>query len=166
MENKPLTIVTGFVGISFLLAGFYLLQQRPDNDSLKSLLHLPGAQSLPPGWQKITVPSTIEWYDTGIDVAAGKSFNIVYMSGSWTNDKNKSNSTDGLGKQGGERKTMLVPEGYLCQLVGKIGSETFVAANGYSGSSTRGGRLYLAMNDNRGTYQDNAGLLTVSVEVK
>jgi len=105
------------------------------------------------------------WYDTGIDIPLGKSYEIVYESGKWTNLKGTS-TTDGLGKHSDNRKLLIVPVGYLSQLAGKIGKDIFIVGNHRVAETSEGGRLYLSINDIPKTFHDNEGTLNVLVEVK
>jgi hypothetical protein len=121
------------------------------------------SQSPPSQKIRVTVPSTQEWYATGIDVT-GKSIQIRYVSGSWSNTSdNDSIWDDGKGNQ--PWSGLLVPQAPFRSLVGKTNSGTFYVGKRYSGNPGSG-HLYLAMNDVEGTYDDNAGQLTVEVTVK
>ncbi len=158
MENKPLTLITAITGLLCLGYGFYLLFQTEGLTSTNSI-------SKPLIHKRITVPSTVMWYDTGIDIPLGRQYEIVYYSGKWTNLKG-TDATDGLGKYSDNRKSLIVPGGYLSQLAGKVGKDIFIVGNNRVAEAPEAGRLYLSMNDVPKTFHDNEGALDVLVEVK
>ena len=157
MENKPLTLIIAILGIFCLGYGFYLLFQEEltsTNNPNKPLIQ-----------KRITIPSTEMWYNTGIDIPLGRQYEIVYYSGKWTNLKG-TDVTDGLGKHSDNRKSLIVPGGYLSQLAGKIGKDIFIVGNNRVAETSEAGRLYLSINDVPKTFHDNEGALDVLVQVK
>lgn len=176
MENKSSAIVIGIVGIVCLIIGLFSLFPSNQNNSApdSSDLREDATRAIFPEMQKfidehnqklITVPANVEWYDTKIKIPPGKTYEIIFSSGRWTNQQG-TEFTQALGKYGDDINLLLVPGAYSCQLVGRVGKDVFVAGNMYRGMSSSGGELYLSINDRPNTYQDNVGSLEVWVNIK
>jgi hypothetical protein len=113
----------------------------------------------------IKVPSTVMWFDTGIDIPDNKEIKIEYKAGHWRNSAT-SGYNAGEGRSPFDRQNLLiVSTAPLSSLVGKVGEKTFFVNNSFQGN-VGSGKLYLSINDIPDTYNDNEGTLTVTVEVK
>jgi hypothetical protein len=173
MNKNIISFTAIFLGLIFFGVGIYLAV-KPEKDDLqtnnnKSVnMTLTSATSTPVDKsinKTVTVPSSVVWYDTGIDIANGSKVEISYRGGHWTNMAG-TNRVDGRGKTGFDgRKLLIVPSSQLAALVAKVGSNSFHVGNSYSGKPGSG-RLYLSQNDIPKTFDDNEGELDVLVEIR
>jgi hypothetical protein len=119
----------------------------------------------------VRVPANVEWIDTGIDVVAVETFSFKAKGQAITGPLNE--YPDAKSGPGGQVTTCYdgaVP-GEICvldgvpfgALIGKIGVGGVPFLIGDSVDFTAGatGRLYLAVNDFSGTYDDNQAGFTV-----
>jgi hypothetical protein len=114
----------------------------------------------------IDVPPTAV-KDTGKDIAVGEELSIS-ASGSWGTDRFQSNNLgpDGLitCRGGGNH---VLPGAPCGALVGRIGNGPwFYIGPAYFAGASTSGRLFLSINDDRGSYGDNVGQpLRVTISV-
>jgi hypothetical protein len=113
--------------------------------------------------QTVTVPSTVEWFDTGIDLRAGVVFRLsIVATGTWTNTPG-GQAVDAAGFGALRLSGALAPSEPFAGLIGRVGTTVFNVGTSFRGRSPAAGRLFLAMNDVPGTFADNTGSLTVVV---
>jgi hypothetical protein len=111
--------------------------------------------------QSLRVPAQAEWCDTGVEVREGQAIYFRVREGRWSNAPPPAPS---YGPEGGAAFQGTWVEGApLGALVGRVNDATFLIGSKSSVTSPASGHLMLAMNDVRGTYGDNRGLLDVHV---
>ncbi len=114
----------------------------------------------------ITVDAKTMWTDTGITLIDPSDI-TVQASGSWANGNNPPEyySANGIGHL---HPGTTIQSASLGALIGKIGGNTFVVGENYSGRTPASGKLYLGMNDlpTADAYTDNLGQLTVQITYK
>jgi len=109
------------------------------------------------------------WVDTGLDVT-NKNVQIKYESGKWSNDGAESHFCDGEGfiPEAQDFRDvipkLLLTNAPLGALVGKTGGDPFFVGNSYE-DRPGAGHLYLSINDNPNSFDDNAGSLRIVVTV-
>ncbi len=115
----------------------------------------------------LDVHAELPWQDTGISVQSGDRVTIVQVDGMWTywgpDTVFDANGDTIWGLQDGTVLSTTV----IGALIGKIGeddSHVFPVGRWSTHTAQTDGPLYLAMND--GTYEDNAGLVTVQIMVE
>jgi hypothetical protein len=115
------------------------------------------------GEYQVTVPSTVMWWDSGIDVAAGNTLTFSAF-GAWTHHAGaRTYGPEGLGRIG---EGCVLPEADGGALIGRIGSGAgFGIGTSHSLVSSGSGRLYLCMNDWPGGFGNNSGSVSVHVTV-
>jgi hypothetical protein len=121
--------------------------------------------------QKVLLNITAKtmWVDTGLDVT-NKTIQIKYESGTWSNDGAESHFCDGEGfiPEGKDFRDvipkLLVPNAPLGALIGRTNGEPFFVGNTYE-DRPGDGHLYLSINDNPESFDDNAGSLRIVVTV-
>ncbi len=124
----------------------------------------PNKSQKTPFSKRIEVRANKMWVDTGIDVT-DRNVRIEYESGQWRNSPT-SGWNDGNGRRPyDEQHRLIVPSADLSSLVGKTNENTFFVGNAYEGFAGSG-RLYLSINDIAGYFNDNAGVLYVTVSVE
>jgi hypothetical protein len=117
------------------------------------------------GQTAVNVPAATQWFDTGVDIPAGRSFKLV-ASGHWTNGGTNPQQTGPEGFPSVHLASTLDRRSPLAALVGRIGHRPFLVGPSYEGQSAARGRLYLSMNDTPGGFADNQGSLDVTVTVQ
>lgn len=108
----------------------------------------------------VRVPANAGWCDSGIDVRRGQSL-MFTAQGRWSYVGQAM-----LGPAGSENVRLPnaeAPQANVGALIGRIGEQTFVIGAGTVLTSRVGGRLHLAMNDVPGTYNDNQGVVFVTI---
>ena len=109
------------------------------------------------------------WVDTGLDVT-NKNVQIKYESGKWSHDGAESHFCDGEGfiPEAQDFRDvipkLLLTNAPLGALVGKTGGDPFFVGNSYE-DRPGAGHLYLSINDNPNSFDDNAGSLRIVVTV-
>lgn len=112
--------------------------------------------------KEISVPPTVEWFPTGLDVT-GKYVRLTAKPGlMWTNTiPGDPGGVYGDAKGnpvGTSWPGVIVPDQPLRTLVGKTNTKTFGFAGTYTIEGDFGnGQLFLSMNDVKGTFRDNGG---------
>jgi hypothetical protein len=117
----------------------------------------------------VSVPASIEWVDSGIDVSIGDLINLETHGLAITGPLDEYPEAKSFSE--GQITTCVdgaVP-GMVCvlngapfgALIGKIGSDVFLIGSAGSFTASSIGRLYLTVNDFSGTYSDNLGRFTV-----
>ena len=111
----------------------------------------------------VIVAANVEWFDTGIDVQAGGAVFALSINatGNWTNVAG-GQLVDGAG-YGSLLPNAIAPTLSFASLIGRVNGTIFGIGRSFSQGSPASGRLFLSMNDVPGTYDDNAGQLTVVV---
>jgi len=124
----------------------------------------------PPVVATPTVSSTSGWQQTSLDIAAGQTYTVSYISGSWTVDYRNfprvgpggySNSVDQTIYQG----CKYYPQRNYAVLLGKVGDSgaDFPIGEGGIFKATSSGPLYLRINDDDACLGDNAGSVKMYV---
>lgn len=112
----------------------------------------------------VVVPAQTEWHDTGIDLLGGDGLTVFSPKGSWSNYNGQgalfTNADGFVGDIDPQNYMVNVPR---AALIGRVGEHRFLLGRKFSGNSPARGRLYLAMNDRPGTYDDNAGRIIVEI---
>ncbi len=107
--------------------------------------------------------SAKSFLDTGLDIT-NHQVRIQVTGGEWKNHPN-SGLNDGAGRGTQADQANLIYTGApLSSLIGNTDSGYFLVGNDYEGSPGAG-RLRLGINDKEGTYQDNVGTLSVTIEI-
>jgi len=132
----------------------------------------------------LSIPDTVAWTDTGINIAAGSELEIS-ASGTVTYGFSTGQST---GPNGGDTSSQqffadaVVPSAVIHSLIGKTGGTTAVGdgtpvpegtpgdGTGFVGVSydkiiSSGGELFLGFNEEVGGFSDNSGSFSVTVTV-
>lgn len=155
-------IIVGLLSVMF--SGYWYLKPPDTNTNSVVATPIPTPSEKGKRTQMVQVPANVMWYDTNIDVT-GKQVTIRYNSGQWRNHPT-SGYNDGVGRGPyAEQNTLIVPNAPLSSLVGKTNGGTFYVGNQYQGKPGNG-KLYLGINDKNGRYDDNDGMLTVTVTVE
>ena len=130
----------------------------------------------------LQVPSTVSWFDTGIDVVAGQRLRMI-TTGSVRYGPKPEQVTDADGGHYSGKKffsAAVLPNSMVCSLTGKIGGTTEIGtgtllpeglpSNGagfvgafYDEIVPEGGRLFLGFNDQKNAFGDNIGAFTVTI---
>ncbi|MBN2354581.1 T9SS type A sorting domain-containing protein [candidate division KSB1 bacterium] len=108
------------------------------------------------------------WTDTGIDFSPGDKITIMSYGFASTSGKTIPQVIERWGGPSGPswvQASGLAPSDHLApnapnqRLIGKLGSNgtAFAVGDAYSSTITSGGRLYMAFNDQKGSYTDNFG---------
>jgi hypothetical protein len=125
------------------------------------ILAQPTIQSCARVQQFLRVPAQAEWCDTGVEVREGQTIYFRVGEGRWSNAPPPAPS---YGPEGGGVIQGTWMEGVpFGALIGRVNDATFLIGSKSSVTSPAGGHLMLAMNDVRGTYGDNRGLLDVYI---
>jgi len=112
------------------------------------------------------VPANAEWFDTGTTLPAGSRV-VLTAKGRWSNERTAAGAPGSWAGPAGfrdyKRPSALAPQQDFAALIGRVGGQVF-----YVGAKTEeevvvveGGRLQLSMNDDRGTFGDNDGVMEV-----
>ena len=120
----------------------------------------------------VRVPADVEWVDSGIDVAVGETYALKAKGQAITGPLSEyPNAKSGPGGQetlcgieGGyvEGETCVLYGEPFGALIGKIGGGgVFLIGDASSFTAGATGRLFLAVNDFKGTYYDNQAGFTV-----
>lgn len=109
----------------------------------------------------ISVSSQQMWIDTGVTLTKGQKFDIQ-ASGQWSFGS-CCPAVDANGAPNRSDPMILMLSAAVAVLLGKIGNETFVVGESYSGSSPTSGKLFLSMNDIAGEFSNNSGALSVHI---
>ena len=125
------------------------------------ILAQPTIQSCARVQQFLRVPAQAEWCDTGVEVREGQTIYFRVGEGRWSNAAPPAPS---YGAEGGAAFQGTWIEGApLGALIGRVNDATFLIGSKSSVTSPANGHLMLAMNDVRGSYEDNRGLLDVYI---
>jgi hypothetical protein len=114
--------------------------------------------------QFLRVPAQAEWCDTGVEVREGQTIYFRVGEGRWSNAAPPAPSYGPEG--GGVIQGTWIENAALGALIGRVNGATFLIGSKSSVTSPANGHLLLAMNDVRGTYGDNRGLLDVFIAVR
>jgi len=114
--------------------------------------------------RSLTIPGDATWVDTGVDVAAGD----IVEFGAVGKVYWKKNSADSCGPDGVPGKGFWKPvsnanTGALIAKIGTGSSDYFVIGSKFRGRATKGGRLFLGINDDNNF--DNRGEFEVRIAV-
>ncbi len=113
----------------------------------------------------LTVPGTVAWTDTGVDVTAGQQLTVT-ASGTVIHSTATNDSCDPSGEPGtsGHGANLIACPNHA-SLIGKIGDAgaPFFIGRTYSVPTTGSGRVYLGVNDN--DLGNNGGSYSASVAV-
>jgi len=152
---------------------------------LAALISLCGGRNARATIYTLTIPGTVPWTDTGINLAAGSVLEIT-ASGTVTYgfSPGQSCGPNGGNVSGGPLfyPDSVVPSAITHSLIGKTGGTTAVGdgtpvpggtpgdGTGYVGASynetiSTGGELFLGFNDEVGGFGDNGGSFSVTVDV-
>lgn len=112
----------------------------------------------------LRVPAQAEWCDTGVEVREGQTIFFRVGEGRWSNAAPPAPSYGPEG--GGVLQGTWIENVPLGALIGRVNGATFLIGSKSSVVSPANGHLMLAMNDVRGTYNDNRGLLDVFIAVR
>ncbi|MQP66057.1 hypothetical protein GE253_11970 [Niveispirillum sp. SYP-B3756] len=126
----------------------------------------------------VSVQANVGWQDSGVQVAAGQTVTVTYVSGDWTADPktNDGNAYDANGCPGlivpGSQTAFPMPGVTMGALVGKVGESgtAFLIGDGPQVMPSGDvGTLYLCINDDlTGAYgaglADNSGSVTVQID--
>ena len=132
----------------------------------------------------LSIPGTVPWTDTGIDVLAGSQLQIT-ASGIVTYGFSAGQSTGPNGGDSSGQKFFsdcVIPSAVAVSLIGKTGGTTAVGSGtpvpegtpgdgvGFVGASynetiSTGGELFLGFNDQVGGFGDNSGAFSVTINV-
>lgn len=114
----------------------------------------------------VSVPAISPWAcDTGLNVTAGQRLYITatgaWTSGMWTGGPSGNETGPAPGGD------FIMPDANAYSLIGKIayaGAPFFVGAD-FTDESSTSGRLYLGMNDDPASFDDNSGSLTAVISL-
>ena len=167
LDSKRLVLAGGLFFL-LLVFGIYIfsgsskpksegVQRKSSKDELPARTMAPVL--VPAGAKLVTVPANLQWFDTALDVKG--TVRIDYLFGRWseTNDQGNVWSDGDLGQAW---SGLLVPSSGLRTMVGMVNNVPFVVGKVYYGRPGNG-RLFLAMNDVVGKYDDNMGAISVLV---
>lgn len=114
--------------------------------------------------QFLRVPAEAEWCDSGVEVREGQTIYVRVGEGRWSNAASPAPS---YGPEGGPVIAGAWLEGApLGALIGRVNGAAFLIGTKSSVTAPSSGHLLLAMNDVRGTYSDNRGLIDVFIAVR
>jgi len=148
---------------------------------LAGLISLCGGRNARATIYTLTIPDTVPWTDTGINIAAGSEIQIT-ASGTATFGFSAGQSCGPNGTTGVFYPGSVVPSAVSCSLIGKTGGTTGVGTGtlvpegtpgdgtGFVGASydktiSTGGELFLGFNDQVGGFSDNSGSFSVTLNV-
>jgi hypothetical protein len=115
----------------------------------------------------IVVEGNVEWRDTGIQLEAGQSIEVQYLSGSWSNcPANGCPYVDASGVLVSDPNSSdnLLLNCNHAALLAKIGDATYCVGNNLTIRITQSGTLLLRINDK--VLEDNDGSVTVEIRVE
>lgn len=131
----------------------------------------------------IEVPTTVPWFDTGVDLTAGERLRISAIGiVRYGGNPKQVTTADGGDFTGQELfDTAVYPKTIIVSLIGKVGGTVAVDTGtplpeGVSGKGAGfvgtlydevapvSGRLFLGFNDQRQAFGDNVGAFTVTIE--
>lgn len=120
----------------------------------------PALAGIEPSPFNVAVPANVQWFNSGLTLASGQSFNIT-ASGSWMTDS-MTYGADGMVIVG--TGGYLLPTAPAYSLIGKMGSGApFFIGSSYHETADVSGTLFLSMNDVPSEFGNNSGSLSVTI---
>jgi hypothetical protein len=107
----------------------------------------------------ISVPATVPWVDTGVDLREGDVF-TVRCGGQWSYGGATSQQVSSRPRN---RRNATLQNAPIGALIGRIGDVIFLVGRAYRGEAPSSGRLFLGMNVVSGMYSGNTGELQVTI---
>ena len=123
----------------------------------------------------VTCRADVKWQNTGIEITAGETTNVIYSSGNWTANPNTNNGElygpDGVPQHTPAQSGYTMPGQNEGALIGKVGDTVFLIGRNVTIPSNLSGTLELCINDDLdGQYgagfSDNQGAIEIRVEIK
>jgi len=159
-----LVIAGAVIGVIFLVPEIEAQQPTPQ------IMPSPSPTSIPYLLTTFEVLAAKGWQNTGVQVSAGDSLEITYISGIWSG---KTGNNLFTGPEGGHPS-----RDYFCSpisheetgfnaLIGKIWyGKPFLVGRHFTGTADISGTLYLRMNDCDVWLEDNEGSVIVTIHVR
>jgi hypothetical protein len=111
------------------------------------------------GQTVISVPATVPWVDTGVDLREGDVF-TVRCGGQWSFGGATSQQVSSRPRN---RRNATLQNAPIGALIGRIGDVIFLVGRAYRGEALSSGRLFLGMNVVSSMYSGNTGELQVTI---
>jgi hypothetical protein len=111
------------------------------------------------GQTVISVPATVPWVDTGVDLREGDVF-TVRCGGQWSFGGATSQQVSSRPRN---RRNATLQNAPIGALIGRIGDVIFLVGRAYRGEAPSSGRLFLGMNVVSSMYSGNTGELQVTI---
>lgn len=117
---------------------------------------------------QVAVAANVGWVDTGIDLPRNARV-VIKSTGQWTNGGSQPRLTGPDGFPGLSLPDAEAPTLPFATMIGRLGARVFLVGSKFDGTPSPDGppvlRLYLSMNDVKGNFDDNSGILQVNVAV-
>ena len=132
----------------------------------KSSVQNIGVEISAPITKEVVVKGTDQWLDTGVEITARHEITMT-ATGEWRNDGLEDTFwVDANGFDTFKHPDSILPDENFASLIGRFGEDgtPFFVGTNFGPSSPGPGRLFLRMNDIKGSFFDNEGELNVLIQ--